>query len=62
MIAGHGYRFPELRPQPLAGAARGEVVGVAGDPDLLQPVAMRQRKQQPAGALRVMTAARAGKT
>ena len=46
------------RTQPFTGPARCEIIGVAGDPKPLHAVTVRQRKDQPAGALGEMMAAR----
>src|SRR3954452_24404276 len=60
VIGGKGDRFDVDRAQPLAGLSRGDVVGVAGDPQLAQAVTTRQIEQQPTGSLRVMMPAGGG--
>src|SRR5215210_8603259 len=55
---GDGDGVDELHPEPFTGAAGGGVVGVAGDPQRLQPVQAAQRQQQTAGALSEVAAAR----
>src|ERR1043165_989364 len=60
MIFREGDDFDQLAAEPLDCAARGVVVGVAGDPDDVHAMSACQGEQQAAGALGVVVATRGG--